>query len=311
MSAPRWTRDTELAGFCQATLRFPRDYDGDVTATLVRNEHPVSTPKGAVLYIHGFIDYFFQAHVARAFNARGYDFYALDLRKYGRSLHARHPNFCKDFGEYFPEITAAIEIMAAEGHASINLMGHSTGALPAALYAKDGERRARIARIIFNSPFLEFREPRWQTRFGAWLGAMLPFARKSNPVNRWYGRSLHSGAKGEWDFNTRLKPLEGFDAYFGWIRAVVNAQERIADGLALPQPILVLHSDRSLDGDEWREEFHRADLILDVADMIARSPRLGSHVTIVEIAGGKHDLTLSQADVVPKVFTAMFDWLAG
>src|SRR5687768_3536362 len=83
---PHWVRDPELGdGFVQTTMRFLPDYDGEVIATLVRNEPLVSQAKGAVLYLHGFIDYFFQRHVAEAFNGAGYDFYALDLRKYGRS----------------------------------------------------------------------------------------------------------------------------------------------------------------------------------------------------------------------------------
>ena len=309
MPVPRWTPDTELSGYVQSTLRLPPDYDGEVTATIVRNDPLVSSPAGAVLYIHGFIDYFFQDHVARAFNARGYDFYALDLRKYGRSLSTRHPNFCKNFDEYFPEISAALQIMEAEGHARVVLFAHSTGALPAALYAREGTHKARIARLIFNSPFLDFKEPKWKTRPAALVGSWFPFVRKSNPVNRWYGPSLHSSAKGEWTFNLRLKPLEGFDAFLGWVHASAKAHDRVARGLGLPQPILVLHSDRSLDGDRWSDQFHRADLILNVDDIARLSPRLGNQVDAVPIAGGKHDLTLSQRDVIPRVFQVMFDWL--
>ncbi|MEK8226237.1 alpha/beta hydrolase [Oerskovia sp. M15] len=40
----------------------------------------------AVLYVHGFVDYFFQAHLGDAFEEHGYAFYAIDLRGYGRSL---------------------------------------------------------------------------------------------------------------------------------------------------------------------------------------------------------------------------------
>ena len=302
-----WRPDTELPGFVARTLQFPPDYDGEVTSTLVRPEHPVSTPKGAVLTLHGFIDYFFQAHVADAFNARGYDFYALDLRKYGRSLPARHPNFCKDFHEYCADISAALEIIAAEGHARVVLLAHSTGALAALLYAREGEHRERISRIILNSPFLAFKEPRWMTRPAAALGRLFPFLPKANPICRWYGASLHQPpeGRGEWKFNTRLKPLAGFKAYFGWIRAVVAAHDRIAAGLGLTLPILVLHSDRSLECDGWREEFHRADMVLSVADMARLGPKLGSQVSVVEIPGGKHDLALSQPEVRAKALTAM------
>ena len=56
-----------------------------MVATLVRLRAAAPTRR-AVLYLHGFVDYFFQTHLAEFFTERGYDFYALDLRKYGRSL---------------------------------------------------------------------------------------------------------------------------------------------------------------------------------------------------------------------------------
>ena len=63
-------------------------------------------PRGAVLYVHGFADYFFQRHMAERFAAEGYAFYALDLRKHGRSLRPhQHPNFCKSVTEYYADIT--------------------------------------------------------------------------------------------------------------------------------------------------------------------------------------------------------------
>jgi alpha-beta hydrolase superfamily lysophospholipase len=65
-----------------------------------------------VLYLHGYVDYFFQTHLAEFFTARGYDFYALDLRKYGRSLRSHQtPNFCRDIAEYYPEIDRALKII--------------------------------------------------------------------------------------------------------------------------------------------------------------------------------------------------------
>src|SRR5689334_5010384 len=90
-----WRSDRLLQGFEALELPFPDDYDGPVVATLVRL--PVAAaPKGAVLYVHGFIDYFFQRHMAERFAAEGYAFYALDLRKHGRSLRShQHSNFCK------------------------------------------------------------------------------------------------------------------------------------------------------------------------------------------------------------------------
>ena len=74
---------TDILGenYQQLILDFADDYDGKVIATLVRKKAAQATKK-AVLYIHGFSDYFFQTEMAEQFNQHGYDFYALDLRKY-------------------------------------------------------------------------------------------------------------------------------------------------------------------------------------------------------------------------------------
>jgi alpha-beta hydrolase superfamily lysophospholipase len=308
MPSSTWPEDPELrAGFGYKTLTFPDDYDGPVTATLVRNQPLVGTDKPAILYIHGFIDYFFQRHVATRFNHAGHNFYGLDLRKYGRSLNgAMHPNFCKAFEEYFEEITRSLDIIEDDGHASAILMAHSTGALPAALYAKDGQRRAFITRIIFNSPFLKV--PRAGASIFVWLGQWWPYKETDNRINPWYVKSLHKDHKGEWDFNLAFKPLKGFPAFYGWIRAVVLAQRRIEDGLCLEQPVLVMHSDKSADDTEWSDKLHRADLVLTVQDIKKAGPRLGPRVEMAEIPDGKHDLTLSCETPRERCLNKMVEW---
>src|SRR5213080_4277441 len=97
-------------------LTFEDDAEGEVVATLVRRTVPGS--RKAVLYVHGFVDYFFQAHLADFYVERGYSFYALDLRKYGRSLLPHQtPNFVRDVAEYFPELDEAVRIIREDdGH---------------------------------------------------------------------------------------------------------------------------------------------------------------------------------------------------
>ncbi len=56
-----------------------------MVATLVRRPTHGET-NCAVLHLHGFADYFFQTEYAEWWTERGYTFYALDLRKYGRSI---------------------------------------------------------------------------------------------------------------------------------------------------------------------------------------------------------------------------------
>ena len=63
-------------GYTARTL----DLHGGDVATLVHRPAE-GAARGAVLYLHGFVDYFFQTHLAEFVTARGMDFYALDLRR--------------------------------------------------------------------------------------------------------------------------------------------------------------------------------------------------------------------------------------
>jgi len=107
-------------GFENETLSMNHDYEGKVVATLVRKKAEKPSTK-AVLYIHGFGDYFFQEEMADQFIQHGFNFYALDLRKYGRSLMPHQtPCFCKDITEYFEEFaqTYFMEVESQENNFS-------------------------------------------------------------------------------------------------------------------------------------------------------------------------------------------------
>ncbi len=299
MTHIEWTADKLLPGFESATLEFPPDYDGPVVATLVRKagapEH-----RRAVLYIHGFIDYFFQAHMAERFEAEGWSFHALDLRKHGRSLLAgQHPCFCKRIDEYFPDITRAIGIIREEANGPLLLAGHSTGGLIAALYADSGEVRGAIAALWLNSPFFEFNVPeadRFKLGIAAATGILFPFLKDPKGLRRDYAKSLHKDYGGEWDFDLRLKPLDGFPLYFGWVGAALAAHAKVHAGLSLTCPVLVMHSDE-------------ADIVLGWRHIAKWSPRLGNDVTVQQFPGGLHDLVLSRLPIRESVFSALFAWL--
>ncbi|NTV62137.1 MAG: alpha/beta hydrolase, partial [Oscillochloris sp.] len=238
-----WKPDQALPGFEALTLTFPPDYDGPVIATLVRK--PAPTPNGrAVLYIHGFIDYFFQIHMAEAYNAHGFSFYALDLRKSGRAmLPGQRYYFCLDMHEHFAEIDAAIDLIcAAESNVQLLVNGHSTGGLLTSLYAAEGARRGQIAAFFLNSPFFEFNVDPFTKAISPLLAALGRFFPNMSigQLSSLYGESIHRSARGEWNFDLRMKPLAGLQARLGWMRAIYLAQRRIQAGLDIPQPILVI-----------------------------------------------------------------------
>jgi alpha-beta hydrolase superfamily lysophospholipase len=199
--APHYQADILGQGYEQATLNFPDDYEGQVTATLVRKKASQPTSK-AVLYIHGFIDYFFQTEMAEQFNQHGFDFYALDLRKYGRSIlpHQKYYNV-RDLAEYDAEIDQALKIIAAEGHDALLLCGHSTGGLTTTLYAAHHANHPLIKALWVNSPFYDFNMNPIKRALGvpqiSKLAKKFPNLKFPSELNKWYTASLHQDLKGE------------------------------------------------------------------------------------------------------------------
>src|SRR5436190_2493417 len=244
----RWKPDRLLAGFEALELDAAPDYDGAVVATLVRLPAP-NAPRGAVLYVHGFSDYFLQRHMAERFAAEGYAFYALDLRKYGRSLRPhQHPNFCKNIAEYYGDISAALGIIGTH----VLLAGHSTGGLVTALYAYEGERRSQIQALWLNSPFFDWNLPEWrkiQLHVAAAIGRYYPFLNDPKAFRPDYTRTLRT----EWDFDAALKPDFGFALYYGWLGAISDAFEKLHKGLAIECPVLSMHSDAADVVLDWRQ----------------------------------------------------------
>ncbi len=291
-----WRPDALLPGFEAKELAFADDYDGPVAATLVRLR-AADAPRGAVLYVHGFIDYFFQRHMAERFAAEGYEFHALDLRKHGRSLRPRqHACFCKDVSEYYADLSRALEEIAAP----VLLAGHSTGGLVCSLYAREGARREQVRALWLNSPFFDWRGSRWtrvKLRAAGRLGRFFPFLSEPKAVSPAYVASVHRNWQGEWDFDLRLKPLEGFPAYYGWIGAIWRAHAKVRAGLALACPVLSMHSDE-------------ADIVLDWRHIARWSRTLGREVTVLQFPGALHDLTLSRREVRESVFSQLFAWSA-
>ncbi|MBC8084260.1 MAG: alpha/beta hydrolase [Hymenobacter sp.] len=290
----------------------PDDYEGAVRATLVRHAHPPATAR-AVLYVHGFNDYFFQREMAAEYAAHGFRFYALDLRKYGRALlrHQR-PNNVRDLAEYFPDLDAALTAIRAEGGTTPVLSGHSTGALIVSLYAQ-ARPAAGLAALVLNSPFLDLFQP-WYRKLGVplvvRLGAVLPNLKVPSGLSATYGQSLHRAYRGQWDYDLAWKPNQVFGINAGWLRAIRAGQRQVRRGLKLTLPVLVLHAARTAAGRQWSDDFHRADIVLNVAHIRRLGPRLGPRVTMQAIEGGIHDLFLSVPAARAAAYQAVFEWLA-
>ena len=150
-------------------------------------------------------------HLAEHFAAQGYSFFALDLRKCGRSRAPGHtPHFVTDLQFYDRELDEALRLVREQiGGGQVLLVAHSTGGLILPLWLDRLERRpggsagAGVAGLILNSPWFDLQGPPLLRSAGT-TAAIDALGRVSGktPVPGQkldtYGVSLHVGANGEW-----------------------------------------------------------------------------------------------------------------
>jgi alpha-beta hydrolase superfamily lysophospholipase len=293
-------------------LDLGEDSEGPVVATLVHRPADVPTDR-AVLHVHGFADYFFHTEYAEWWTDRGYDFYALDLRKYGRSiLDHQTPNYVEDIGEYFPDLDAAWDRIVAT-HSRVVATAHSTGGLTLPLWLQH-RRPEELTGVFLNSPWFDLQGSAWLRTPAARLaldrmGARQPRRLIPRKVSGVYTQSLHVGHHGEFDFNLEWKPVESFAVYAGWLRAIRRGHAELHRGLDVPAPCLVLSSARSAWPTTMGDDVHRNDVVLDVEQIRRWASSLGRHVTSIAVDGARHDVVLSLPEVRAQVYDEIGRWL--
>ena len=318
----QWREDILGEGFEQLTLDLGEDVEGPVVATLVRllpdplpwwrfDHDPRPLADVDVLYVHGWSDYFFQKRLARFWTTRGARFFALDLRKYGRSLReGQTPGFVTDLARYDEDIAAALEARGdAEGRRLV-LLGHSTGGLTLSLWAA---RHPGVASaLILNSPWLELQVPRvavapmvglgakyWpkdtapQVDLGFYTRAQREVADPSDPV----------------EVNLDWRPEQTMPVHSGWLNAVLEGHATVAKGLGIGIPVCVLLSARTGIPTRWSEELTRTDTVLVVDDIAKAALKLGRSVTVERIDGALHDVFLSAHDAREDAYATLGRWV--
>ncbi|ADG98325.1 conserved hypothetical protein [Segniliparus rotundus DSM 44985] len=324
-TSPVWSSDELGDDFRQLAIPLGDDPDGEgeIFATLVKHDPPraAGAARGAVLHLHGYNDYFFQRELAEHCAARGLRFYALDLRKCGRSRRDwLTPHASSDFAQYDEDLRAALAVIREElGEVPLFVHGHSTGGLIAPLSVArlrldpscDVSRMVRG--LVLNSPFVELPTPA-PVRFvakglAATLGRIAPAAALPQSELAAYGESIHKNYRGEWDYNLQRKPLLGPPLRLGWLLAVVNAQRELRNSANIAVPALVLHSDRSYLAGSDPERTDTADAVLQVAHIKRWAGRAGPLATAAEIAGARHDVFLSRLEARTRAYTALDEWL--
>jgi len=333
-----WEPDVLGPGFEARTLPLLDDDEGPVVATLVRHR-PADDPGAlpgtptvctfAVLYLHGWNDYFHQRELARHVAAQGGAFYALDLRKFGRSLRDYQlPGYVTALSTYDEDIHAALDVLRGECGVGLDLvlMGHSTGGLIAALWAH--RHPGALRALILNAPWFDLAGSVVLRSIGApmvdTLARRIPSSALPLSDPGFYYRVLQGwteedgerppGTEGDpfydgWKLNPQWKRFPSMPIRPGWLSAILAGHAQVAAGLAVTCPILVLSSTRSVVSSKWIPELRTVDTVLDVARIAQRSTRLGQLVTIATFEGAIHDVLLSAAPVRARVYAELRRWM--
>ncbi|WP_137843094.1 alpha/beta hydrolase [Microbacterium sp. 2FI] len=271
-----------------------------------------------VLYVHGWSDYFFQTELARFWNHLGARFHALDLRRYGRSLRPDQvPGYVDSLDEYDDDIDAALTAIGhgvdAASRRRLILLGHSTGGLTLTLWA--ARHPGRASALVLNSPWLEL-------QLGA-LGrqAIAPIVgmrARFDPLGThpavdlgFYTRAqTEVGALPVDGYRSEWRPPQGFPTHPGWLAAIIEGHRRVASGVDVGCPALVLLSARSTPAFSWNDAMAATDSVLVVDDIARSATRIGSLVTIARIDGAIHDVFLSRQEPRVKAYTELERWVA-
>ncbi|MGB4136588.1 MAG: alpha/beta hydrolase [Microbacterium sp.] len=331
--ADGWAPDVLGDGFLQRTLDLGVDGEGPVVATLVRalpdeppwwrfGRDPRPLADVDVLYVHGWSDYFFQKRLARFWTSRGARFFAVDLRKYGRSLRpGQTPGYIADLASYDEDIAAALAAMQGErrdedaDRRRLVLLGHSTGGLILSLWAARHPGAADA--LILNSPWLEFQLPRLSRET---IAPLVGLQAKHRPLERapqldlgFYTRAQREAADPDdpVEVNLDWRPEQTMAVHAGWLNAILTGHAVIAAGTHIEAPVCVLLSARTAVPTSWSDELTAADSVLVVDDIARAALKLGPSVTVERIEGALHDVFLSRHEAREEAYRRLARWVAG
>jgi alpha-beta hydrolase superfamily lysophospholipase len=280
---------------------------------------PISSPRGIILYVHGYNDYFFQEELAEKSDSAGFAFFAIDLHYNGRSYREGEPRSnMRSVKEYYAELDAAVALSKKIAGNSISsnlpfvIIAHSNGGLITPNYLN--ERNSEdFAAFVLNSPFLDYKNS-WFVRNVAFpvlsdVALLMPDAPAPKQESPKYNTSLLKTERGEWEFNTELKSAEWPQQYFGFLRATTRGIKWIHNGMQIKSPILMMRSGCTVNNVKWDEDYMRCDCLLDVNLLEKWAPKLGPDVTTVTVEDGMHDVFLSRKDVRDFAYRTMFEFL--
>lgn len=300
-------------------------------------------PRGIMLYVHGYNDYFFQREMAEKADSAGFAFFAVDLHFCGRSYREGEVRAdMRNLKEYYRELDYAIELSRqivkenAERESRANrdtganaeaeffeihnkamnlpfvMVGHSMGGLLTSLYVND-RPLDKFDAVVLNSPFFEYNFNVLMRKVVFPLisefALYFPDFSVGSTGDPNYAYSLLKSEKGEWEYNLDLKSMDRPTQYLGWVRAIFKGHRRVEKGLHINSPVLVLHSNCSEKDKEWNDNYTHCDGVLDVEHIKERSANIGENVKMVEVQDALHDVFLSKTPARDFAYESMFKFI--
>ena len=89
---------------------------------------------------------------------------------------------------------------------------------------------------------------------------------------------------------------------------LMKGQMKLAQGLQIDKPVLVLHSAKSVDEKKWSDVFFTGDAVLNVGEIALLAQNIVGQYSIQAIPGGMHDLVLSRQPARDEVYSFIFNW---
>lgn len=308
-----WHTDI-LPGYESRYVDQGESFDGPCRSTIIR-KLCAGGSRRAYLYIHGFNDYFFQKEMGERFVDSGFNFYAVDLRRYGRSLEPwQYPFNVRDHKEYFADIDSALSQIRRDGNSDITLSGHSTGGLTVALFVAEKGARCGVNRVVTDSPFLEWNFSRFMRGvaipLAGFAGKIFPEAKIRQAHCDGYAYSLLKDHHGEWTYDTVWKMVYSPPVTLGWVHSIDRAHDLLMKKAGhITVPVLVMHSSRKVDGCSWTPAFQSGDAVLDPAEIQKRGKKLGRDPQVSTIDDGLHDLILSSPSAREAAYDTIFRFI--
>ncbi|WP_297587108.1 alpha/beta hydrolase [uncultured Mobiluncus sp.] len=247
-----------------------------------------SAPQFIAVYVHGWNDYFYQAHLARMMTHLGAAFYGIDLHRYGRNMPRRSgliPFNCyeDDYTTYDRELDWAIAT-ARQEHPDLPVvvMAHSNGGSVVSGWASrhhdaydglifispwvvqdvSGIPAGNTVRTIISKYLKGLHLPMLGPGSTVYQDSLAGYATIGSPLPRRLVPFGNDPAVCGWITNPQWRITEGAPILFGWLSAILSTQQWLVDHARFSnQPVLCLTAAHDPD-DFYHPEIARIDSLM-------------------------------------------------